>query len=212
MYEYDRMPGKEKDSWSLVITFPLSFVPCQFPSSSPSAPGGLCLDRIEFSRVNMGKALSRLFLVNVSVERVISPALPTTPTYSLASGSQSADLCCWGDLVFHVGYLKTPSISLSLFSTHSLFHYLMHWHSYNHITYPSPIPLYCSLYSLPPSPFFSICLFFLLPPASTPIAPLIPATVSLSVTLGLQFHKSSDGGCGQFKVSGWKPDLCLSVI
>ncbi len=151
--------GKRKTS-VLILYFPLSFFPCQSPSSSPSAPGGLCLDRIEFSRANMGKALSRLCMVNVSVERVISPALPSTPTYSLARGSQSADLCCWGDLVFHVGYLKSANTSLSLFlsfplATFSLSRALA---LYNHITYPSPIPLYCSLHSLPPSPSFQ-CLF-----------------------------------------------------
>lgn len=156
--------GRGKDSRSLLIlSFLLSFLPCQFPSSSPSAPRGLCLDMIGFSRANMDRALARLCMANVSVERVISPALPTTPTSSLASGSQSADLCCWGDLVFHIGYLKRTktSLSLSLFiSTHSLFHYLMHWLAYNHITYPSPIPLYCCLDSLLPSSF-TICTILL---------------------------------------------------
>lgn len=134
--------------------FPLSFSQFQSPSSSPCPPGGLCLDRIEFSRANMGKALSRLCMANVSVERVMSLAPPPP---SLASGSQSADLCCWGDLVFHEGYLKSTdtscSLSLSLFSTLSLFfHCLVHWLSYNHTTYPSPIPLHCSLAPFPHPP------------------------------------------------------------
>lgn len=209
----DSMAGKEEDSWSLLIlSFPL-FFPCQSSSSSPSAPGGLCLDRIEFSGANMDKALSRLCMANVSVERVISPALPATPTYSLASGSQSADLCCWGDLVFHVGYLKSTntsiSLSLSLFSTHSLFHYLVHWLSCNHITYPSPIPLYRSVLSLPPSSLFSIFFFF---------CSLLPRRLLLHLfpLLYLSLCQSSSsvsqhllmGGFAQCEVSG----CCTSLL
>lgn len=151
----------------------LSLLP---PSSSPSAPGGLCLDRIEFSRANMGKAPSRLCMVNVSVERVISLALPATPTYSLASGSQSADLCCWGDLVFHVGYLKSTNTSLplsvSLFYslTFSLSRALALLQPHNILLTHSPV-----LLSALPSPI--PLLFNLLPPGS--FATFIPFTVSL---------------------------------
>lgn len=105
----------KKKTIALSFSFPCSCFLCQLASFPPSPPGDLCLDTKETSRANMGKALSCLCMVNVSAERVISPALPNTPTYSLASGSQSADLYCWGDLVFHVGYLKSINTSHSLY-------------------------------------------------------------------------------------------------
>lgn len=130
----------------------------------------------------MGKALSCLCLVNVSAARVISPALPNTPTYSLASGSQSADLCCWGDLVFHVGYLKSINTSHSLYPF-SLFHSLTFSLScalvllqpYN--IYPFSCIALCTPFPRPlPSNFPSS----LLPPALVCKDAFIPYTVSPS--------------------------------
>lgn len=127
----------------------------------------------------MAKAVSCLRLVNVSVESVLSPARPTSPTRSLASGSQSADLHCRGDLLFRVGYLSTNtscSLFASLFSILSLFFsfFLLSLLSCHRITSASLNPVL--LFALP-SPFtffFSsstlcfvlVCLVFFKPQAS----------------------------------------------
>lgn len=149
---------EKRDSWSvlyLLFFCFFSFPPLR-PSSFPSQPGGLCLDSIEFSRVIV--ALSCLCMVTVSAVRVLSPALPTTPTYSLASNSQSADLCCWGDLVFYVSYLKSTITSLYRSLSFPLYCVLALLQSHNvHLTHSplflfalySPIPLLFNLFLFP---------------------------------------------------------------